>query len=109
MGSFASKLISANLSADTRDPVRHPSKNDESKKVTLVVVPNMQSCCDVIYILYVFMRLKLGYHLLLHHHQFCVLYMRTAFINNGVAVIFFIFYAETDFYLKMTNIVLGNL
>jgi hypothetical protein len=38
--------------------------------------------------------------------------MRTAFINNGAAVIFFIFifYAGTDSPpLKMTNIVLGNL
>jgi hypothetical protein len=48
MGSFASRLISTNLSAGNKDPVRHPRKNDESKKVTLVVVPNiMQSCCDV--------------------------------------------------------------
>jgi len=50
MGSFASRLILTNLSADIKDPVRHPSKNDESIKVTLVVVPNiMQSCCDVIF------------------------------------------------------------
>lgn len=63
MGSFASKLISTNLSADTRDLVRHPSKNDESKKVTLLV---SQISCSPAVMLHsvVFMRLKLGYHLL---------------------------------------------
>jgi hypothetical protein len=47
MGSFASRLISTNF-ADTEDPVRHPSKNDESKKKSKVPYI-MQSCCDLIF------------------------------------------------------------
>jgi len=62
MGSFDSKLISTNLSADTRDPVRHPSKNDESKKSLWY----LSQICSPAVMLYsvVFTRLKLGYHLL---------------------------------------------